>query len=194
MTSLYKRIAPFFVAASLGTGAALQAPPALALEVPDFEQLVANEGSAVVKVTVAGKVQAASPQFDQRQLPPQLRRYFENMPEFQAPERGPGSRRGAGFGSGFIISEDGYIVTNAHVVDGASEINIALPDRREYIATLVGSDERSDIALLKVNAKDLPTVSLGDSSDVNVGQWVLAIGTPFGFDYTATQGIVYRLM
>jgi len=193
MSSLYKRIAPFFVAASLGAGAVVTAPPALALEVPDFEQLVENEGKAVVKVTVTGKTASATPQFNQRQLPPQLRRYFENMPEFQAPPNQPpgnGNRRSAGFGSGFIISEDGYIVTNAHVVNGASEINIALPDRREFIATLVGADERSDIALLKVDAKDLPTVTLGDSSDVNVGQWVLAIGTPFGFDYTATQGIV----
>ena len=159
---------------------------AMALEVPDFEQLVKDQGSAVVKISVSGKVQTSAPEFQGQQLPEQLRRYFENLPRQQTPE----SRPSAGFGSGFIISEDGYVVTNAHVVDGASEITVSLPDRREYVAQLMGSDERSDIALLKVEASGLPTLTLGDSADVNVGQWVLAIGSPFGFEYTATQGIV----
>jgi len=158
-----------------------------ALEVPDFEQLVKDQGSAVVKISVTGKTQASMPEFQGQQVPEQLRRYFENLP--QQPE----SRPSAGFGSGFIISADGYIVTNAHVVDNATEITVALPDRREYSAELIGSDERSDIALLKVNATDLPTLTLGDSSSLNVGQWVLAIGSPFGFEYTATQGIVSAL-
>jgi len=160
---------------------------ALALEVPDFEQLVKDQGSAVVKISVTGKTQTSMPEFQGQQMPEQLRRYFENLP--QQPE----SRPSAGFGSGFVISADGYIVTNAHVVDNATEITVALPDRREYSAELIGSDERSDIALLKVNATDLPTLTLGDSSSVNVGQWVLAIGSPFGFEYTATQGIVSAL-
>jgi len=142
---------------------------AMALEVPDFEQLVKDQGSAVVKISVSGKVQTSAPEFQGQQLE---------------------SRPSAGFGSGFIISEDGYVVTNAHVVDGASEITVSLPDRREYVAQLIGSDERSDIALLKVEAGGLPTLTLGDSAGVNVGQWVLAIGSPFGFEYTATQGIV----
>ncbi len=159
---------------------------AMALEVPDFEKLVNEQGSAVVKVSVTGKSRsgAAPPGFDMEQLPEQFRRYFENLP--QQPERQPS----AGFGSGFVISEDGYIVTNAHVVDDATEISVALPDRREFVATLVGSDERSDIALLKVDASGLPVLQLGDSDNLNVGQWVLAIGSPFGFEYTATQGIV----
>lgn len=161
---------------------------AMALEVPDFEKLVNEQGSAVVKVSVTGKSQSAPtalpPGFDSDQLPGPLRRYFENLP--QQPDRMPS----AGFGSGFVISEDGYIVTNAHVVDNSSEITVALPDRREFAATLIGSDERSDIALLKVEATGLPTLALGDSDDLNVGQWVLAIGSPFGFEYTATQGIV----
>ncbi len=159
---------------------------AMALEVPDFEKLVNEQGSAVVKVSVTGKARsgATPPGFDMEQLPEQFRRYFENLP--QQPERQPS----AGFGSGFVISEDGYIVTNAHVVDDATEISVALPDRREFVATLVGSDERSDIALLKVDASGLPVLQLGDSDNLNVGQWVLAIGSPFGFEYTATQGIV----
>jgi len=160
-----------------------------ALEVPDFEQLVKDKGGAVVKISVSGKGQRAAPGFNGQQLPESLRRYFENLP--QQPQ--PDSRPATGFGSGFIISEDGYIVTNAHVVDDATEITVALPDRREYTATLIGSDERSDIALLKVNASGLPSLTLGDSASVNVGQWVLAIGSPFGFEYTATQGIISAL-
>jgi len=132
----------------------------MALELPDFAKLVKEQGSAVVKISVSGKVQTSKPGLDGQQLPEPLRRYFDNLP--QRPELRPS----AGFGSGFIISEDGYIVTNAHVVDDASEITVALPDRREYSAQLVGSDE------------------------LTVGQWVLAIGSPFGFEYTATQGIV----
>jgi len=159
---------------------------AFALEVPDFEQLVKDQGSAVVKISVSGKAQTSQPEFQGQQLPEPLRKYFENLPRQPQPE----SRPSSGFGSGFIISEDGFIVTNAHVVDNATDITVALPDRREYNAQLVGSDERSDIALLKVEASGLPVLTLGDSAGVNVGQWVLAIGSPFGFEYTATQGIV----
>lgn len=156
---------------------------AMALEVPDFEKLVNEQGSAVVKISVTGKAQSQVPGFDDLQIPDQFRRYFENLPR-------PDSQPTSGFGSGFVISEDGYIVTNAHVVDNATEITVALPDRREYVAELVGSDTRSDIALLKVDASDLPVLKLGDSDNLNVGQWVLAIGSPFGFEYTATQGII----
>lgn len=160
---------------------------AYAFEVPDFEQLVKDHGSAVVKISVSGKVQTSRGQpFQGQPLPEPFRKYFEGLPG----QPGPENRPSAGFGSGFIISKDGYIVTNAHVVDNAAEITVVLPDRREYLASLVGSDERSDIALLKVEAENLPTLTLGDSSGVNVGQWVLAIGSPFGFEYTATQGIV----
>lgn len=158
----------------------------MALEVPDFEQLVEERGSAVVKISVTGTKQVSMPDFQGQELPDQLRRYFENLPRNQMPESQPS----AGFGSGFIISEDGFVVTNAHVVDGATEITVTLPDRREYIAELIGSDERSDIAVLKVDASGLPWLTLGDSNSVRVGQWVLAIGSPFGFEYTATQGII----
>ncbi len=156
---------------------------AQALQVPDFEKLVNDHGKAVVKVTVTGQTGPAESTNQLPELPPQFRYFFDNLPQQQPQPR-------SGFGSGFIISEDGYIVTNAHVVDNADEVRILLTDRSEYSAEIIGSDERSDIALLKIEADDLPTVSLGDSDDVNVGQWVLAIGSPFGFEYTATQGIV----
>jgi len=149
---------------------------------PNFEALVEEQGKAVVKITVSGRPKAVTqPQFEQ--MPPQFKRFFEGFPE-QSPQLR------SGFGSGFIISTDGYIVTNAHVVDDSEKITVQLTDRREYEAELVGSDERSDIALLKIDANELPVVTLGDSSTIDIGQWVLAIGSPFGFEYTATQGIV----
>ena len=153
-----------------------------AFQFPDFEKLVKEHGEAVVKVTVTGRRSQSTLPDQMPELPPQFRYFFDNIPQQQQPT--------SGFGSGFIISEDGYIVTNAHVVDSADEVRIELSDRTEYVATIVGSDERSDIAVLKIAANDLATVTLGDSDTVNVGQWVLAIGSPFGFEYTATQGIV----
>jgi serine protease Do len=95
-----------------------------------------------------------------------------------------------GEGSGFIVRPDGVILTNAHVVSGASEVTVRLTDRREYTAKVIGSDPRADVAVIKINAKDLPTVRLGDSHGLKVGEWVLAIGAPFGFDNSATAGIV----
>lgn len=172
---------------------------AMALALPDFESLVKQKGKAVVKISVTAQqkmtsAQPGTPQFNQDELPDNLRKFFENNPQF-APRNTPrpDGRRNSGFGSGFIMSEDGYIVTNAHVVADAAEITVSLPDRREYRATLIGSDPRTDVALLKVDATGLPILELGDSDGLNVGQWVLAIGTPFGFDYTATQGIVSAL-
>ncbi len=160
---------------------------------PDFSALVEEEGDAVVKISVlAGAAQSAdsgTPGFDPEQIPEQFRRFFEQLPQNPSPQ----PRRGTGFGSGFIISDDGYIITNAHVVDNASDIRVGLNDRREYQAELVGSDPASDIALLKLDASDLPVVTIGDSDDLRVGEWVLAIGSPFGFEHTATQGIVSAL-
>ncbi|MEE9319269.1 MAG: DegQ family serine endoprotease [Granulosicoccus sp.] len=160
---------------------------------PDFSALVQEEGDAVVKISVTTEstVSADSglPGFDPEQLPEQLRRFFEQMP--QNPE--PKPRRSAGFGSGFIISEDGYIMTNAHVVNDATDIRVGLHDRRELKAELVGLDKVSDIALLKLDVSGLPTVKFGDSDELSVGEWVLAIGSPFGFEHTATQGIVSAL-
>ena len=168
---------------------------------PNFSALVEEEGDAVVKISVLADAAPIPtngvPGFDLEQLPEQFRRFFEQLPQNQAPGQNPGQtpgpRRGAGFGSGFIISEDGYVITNAHVVDNASEIRVGLNDRREYTAELIGSDSASDIALLKLEATGLPVVTVGDSDDLRVGEWVLAIGSPFGFEHTATQGIVSAL-
>jgi len=122
-------------------------------------------------------------------LPPELLPYLQQLPQFPSQP----SRKGQGFGSGFIISPDGYVITNAHVVNNATEITVGLQDQREYDATLVGSDVTTDIALLKLSAQELPTVNIGDSDTLKTGQWVLAIGSPFGFEHTATQGIVSAL-
>ena len=160
---------------------------------PNFSALVEEEGDAVVKISVLATAKPSAnsgiPGFDPEQIPEQFRRFFEQFPNI--PEQAP--RQGGGFGSGFIISEDGYIITNAHVVDNATEIRVGLNNRREYQAELVGTDPASDIAVLKVDATDLDVVKIGDSDDLKVGEWVLAIGSPFGFEHTATQGIVSAL-
>ncbi|MCL4110433.1 UNVERIFIED_CONTAM: hypothetical protein GTU68_022315 [Idotea baltica] len=117
---------------------------------------------------------------------------FKNFPQ-QPRGHEFGNRQKEASGSGFIISSDGYVVTNAHVIGDSQDVTVALEDKRELKAKVVGVDKLSDIALLKVEAKDLPMVELGDSDKLDVGQWVVAMGTPFGLDYTATQGIVSAL-
>ena len=160
---------------------------------PDFSTLVKEEGDAVVKISVATEsampASSGIPGFDPERVPEQFRRFFEPSPQ----NRNPQPRRGEGFGSGFIIAEDGYVITNAHVVKDAVDIRVGLQDRRELKAELVGIDVSTDIALLKVDATELPIVTMGDSDELQVGEWVLAIGSPFGFEYTATQGIVSAL-
>ncbi len=167
-----------------------------AIDLPDFKGLVERNGKAVVKVTVTARENSITqqnrlPNFNEDELPEFFQRFFEEMPEFRGAP--PQAQPAAGFGSGFVLSEDGFVVTNAHVVKGASEIKVGLPDRREFDAELIGADPRTDVALLKVKASGLPTLTLGDSDQLKVGQWVLAIGSPFGFEYTATQGIVSAL-
>jgi serine protease Do len=169
----------------------LAATPSFADDLPDFQSLVQEEGDAVVKIAVTGSRTAAVsggvPGIDPDQLPESLRRFFEQAPGSGVPER---RQPTGGFGSGFIISDDGYVITNAHVVEGADNINVTLENRRQYEAELIGADEASDIAVLKIDAAALPTVRIGDSDELNVGEWVLAIGSPYGFEHTATQGIV----
>ena len=161
---------------------------------PDFTALVKKEAPAVVNIsTVTHREAGKGP--DTSQLPEMLRRFFD---EFGAPggpggpgPHGPGGRQDVeSLGSGFIISSDGYVLTNYHVVGEADEIVVRLQDRRELDAKLVGSDPQSDLALIKVDASDLPVVDIGSSDDLNVGEWVLAIGAPFGFDSSVTAGIV----
>lgn len=162
---------------------------ARAASLPDFTTIVERNSATVVKILSTQKASAAA------DLPPGIDpRMLEQMPEifrhlFQY--RGqPEQRERQSMGSGFIISPDGYILTNHHVIDGADSVLVRLLDRREFEAKIIGSDRYSDIALLKVDAKDLPVVTMGDADKLKVGEWVLAIGSPFGLDYSVTQGIV----
>jgi serine protease Do len=186
------------IASLLSMGMPGTSQAASMLTVPDFEQLVEKNRGAVVNVRTTREIEGTSmgvpgvPGIPEDQIPEFLRRFFGDRPgQVPMPEQQP--RRSSGIGSGFIISDDGYILTNAHVVQDASEVIVVLSDRRELNAEVVGTDPETDIALLKVDADDLPTVEMGDSDELNVGQWVLAIGAPFGLEYTATQGIVSAL-
>ena len=166
------------LAAVLATGAQARA-------LPDFRDIVADNSAAVVKILVEQEADApAHPGFDSEQIPEYLRRFFE---ERGAPS---GPRQRMSMGSGFIISQDGYIVTNNHVVERASSAVVRLSDRREFDAEVVGLDQRSDLALLKVEAEALPVARLNATDSLEVGEWVLAIGSPFGLDYSVTAGIV----
>ena len=167
--------------------------PQLVSGLPDFTQLVDQVGPGVVNVeTVIGPRRSprmAGGRPDADQMPEFFRRFFG--PDFQMPDEAPDNGpRGRGMGSGFVISADGYVLTNHHVIDGAESVKVKLSDRREFDAKVVGSDEQYDVALLKIDAKGLPTVRVGDSNTLKPGQWVVAIGSPFGLDHSVTAGIV----
>jgi len=156
-------------------------------ELPDFTDLVEEHGDAVVNISTMQKLsnkRTAQPWGPNNQDIPDILRHFFGE-QINPPQ---GERES--LGSGFIISKDGYILTNNHVVQNAEKIIVSLSDRRQLKAELVGADKRSDLALLKINATDLPSVKLGQSKDLRVGEWVFAIGSPFGFDHTVTAGIV----
>ncbi|MGZ5007662.1 MAG: DegQ family serine endoprotease [Methylobacter sp.] len=164
-------------------------------QLPDFTEMVKSNGVAVVNISTTQKAppQAENaPEEPQLQLPegmpPEMEEFFKRFLEEQGGGYVP--RDTTSLGSGFIISSDGYILTNSHVVKDADEIVVKLSDRRELLAKAIGSDARTDVALLKVDAKDLPAVSIGDPSKLQVGEWVLAIGSPFGFEQSVTAGIV----
>jgi serine protease Do len=163
----------------------------MAQEAPNFTAMVDHYGPAVVNITVTEKPNtklSMRPDFPRDdQFPEFFKRFFDQLPDR------PRQPDLASMGSGFIVSSDGYILTNAHVVDNSKEVTVKLSDRRELAAKVIGVDERTDVALLKVDAHNLPTVKIGDSDNLKVGEWVLAIGAPFGFDNTATQGIVSAL-
>jgi serine protease Do len=171
-----------------------QAVPVMAqAQLPDFTQLVEEASPAVVNISTTQKlperrVSSMGQMPDLEGLPPGLRDFFERS----MPPSGKGGRQreAQSLGSGFIISPDGYILTNNHVVADADEIIVRLSDRSEMKAKLVGTDPRSDVALLKIEGKNLPVLKLGKSQDLKAGQWVVAIGSPFGFDHTVTQGII----
>ncbi len=182
---------------ALGLAAALQAiaPPALAQQpaLPDFTELVDRVGPAVVNIRTSERVRA---QQQAQQMDPQmqefLRRFGLPTPrrgQPQQPDEDDAPQR-RGVGSGFVLAADGVVLTNAHVVDGADEVTVTLTDKREFKAKVLGADRRSDVAVLKIEATGLPTVKLGDINKLKVGEWVVAIGSPFGFDSTVTAGIV----
>jgi len=165
---------------------------AQAIELPDFTELSKNNSPAVVNISTKQKIKT------NRHFPNGFN--IPNMPEGSPwnelfkkffEERGDIPDRNAqSLGSGFIVDSDGYIVTNHHVVKGADEIIVRLSDRRELVAKLIGSDERSDVALLKIDADSLPVVKIGKSEKLQVGEWVMAIGSPFGFDHSVSVGVV----
>ena len=193
-------------AAATGASAATPAPaaPSPAVTLPDFSSMVQRYGPAVVNISVVTKVSTSfnsqgdeNPDENEGPNPNEndpfgpnspFAPFFRGLPPFGFQMPAPQPIRGEG--SGFIIRPDGVIMTNAHVVNGASEVTVRLTDRREYTAKVVGVDAKSDIAIIKISAKDLPTVKLGDSRSLRVGEWVLAIGAPFGFENSATAGIV----
>jgi len=158
---------------------------------PDFTELVQDTSPSVVNIATIKHGNQYGALAERYNIPQQVPDMFKHF--FGQPGQGRGQQpqqEKSSLGSGFIISSDGYILTNNHVVQGADEIIVRLSDRRELDAQLVGADERADLALLKVKASGLPSVELGDSDKLKVGEWVLAIGSPFGFDYSVTAGIV----
>jgi serine protease Do len=163
------------------------ATPGRVTGLPDFSGLVAENGAAVVNIRVTEKPQKvpnlASPgEGGDDPLSQFFHRFQQPNPEHSPPSKG--------IGSGFIISSDGYVLTNAHVVADASEVIVTLTDRREFAAKVIGVDKRSDVALIKISATNLPSVRFGDSTHLRPGQWAIAIGSPFGFDNSVTAGVI----
>ncbi len=174
--------------AASGVESGVRSEPAATL--PNFRAIVAQQGPAVVGIKVAGmrRVDDRMESGDGGDEDDPFFRFFRGIPGLRMVPRGALPFRGQG--SGFIVSADGLILTNAHVVRDARQVTVRLSDRREFAAKVLGSDPATDIAVLKVDAKGLPTVTLGDPGSVQVGDWVLAIGAPYGLEQTATQGIV----
>ena len=172
------------------TGAEPGASEAMVRGLPDFTQLVERYGPAVVNVEVLEKSQPAQ---GLQGLPPNDPFYdFFRRFGIPTPDQGPRGNQPPvrGAGSGFIVSSDGYILTNTHVVAEAETVTVRLTDRREFQAKVIGADERTDVAVIKISATNLPIVKLGDPARIKPGQWVLAIGSPFGFENTVTAGII----
>ena len=188
--------------ASAIVGSANSGPVSSATSLPDFPQITQRYGPAVVNISVvssgkasADEVAQADPDEDEdaaAAVDP-FQEFFRRFQQGQ--RRGPGRSAPSeqitrGQGSGFIVSADGIILTNAHVVKGAKEVTVKLTDRREFRATVLGADPKTDVAVLRIDAKNLPVVQLGKVADLRVGEWVLAIGSPFGFENTVTAGVV----
>ena len=184
------------LAVGLGAAGVLSAAPVSAQGLPDFADLVEKVGPAVVGVRTTERARAgrgAGPEADEDMLE-FFRRFgvpIPNRPNPRSPQPQPDTEpQQRGLGSGFILNADGYVLTNAHVVDGADEVFVTLTDKREFKAKVIGADKRSDVALVKIEATGLPTVRIGDVGRLRVGEWVIAIGSPFGLENTVTAGIV----
>lgn len=187
---------------------AIQAAAAGAAALPSFAQITAQNGPAVVNISVTGTTKTGmtvdGEDDDDGDQQPAARQhggprmdpndpFYEFFRQFGIPGAGMQAPRNVpthGLGSGFIVSPDGLVLTNAHVVKGASEVVVKLTDRREFRAKVLGADPKTDVAVLKIDAKNLPTVRLGNTRDLQVGEWVLAIGSPFGFENSVTAGVV----
>ena len=190
----------FFAPTMLGLAPQAQAAVP-AVKLPDFSDLVDAVGPAVVNIRTTERLKMTAPGAggqDEQEMQEFLRRFFGGAmptPRQQAPR---GGRRGVpqeqevqrGVGSGFIISADGYVLSNAHVVDGADEVYVTLTDKREFKAKVIGADARTDVALLKIEGANLPRLTIGDSNKIRVGEWVIAIGSPFNLENTVTAGII----
>ena len=178
---------PFNTAAAASAAAITPVQPGARVAVPDFTGIVEDNGAAVVNISVTGKGEKTAAA-DAQQLDPGdpfsefFRQFRGQMPREQGPTHG--------LGSGFIVRADGVILTNAHVVADATEVMVKLTDKREFKAKVLGIDKPSDVAVIKIDAANLPVVKLDRADDVKVGEWVLAIGSPFGFDNSVTSGIV----
>ena len=193
----------FFVPTVMLLPTAAQAASSVA-GLPDFTDLVERTGPAVVNIRTTEKAKGGQPGAgaDDEEMQEFFKRFFGVPMPRQPQPNGPNTPRGRkpgpqaeeevprGVGSGFIMSADGYVLTNAHVVDGADEVYVTLTDKREFKAKIIGADKRSDVALVKIEGSNLPRLSIGDSNKIRVGEWVIAIGSPFGLDNTVTAGIV----
>ncbi|NML84809.1 DegQ family serine endoprotease [Polaromonas sp.] len=195
-----KPLRPFLAASVMAiatTVAVLPVTPVWAQNrtLPDFTDLVEQVGPSVVNIRTLEKVKASTAGGVDEQMLEFFKRFGipvpPNMPRAPRPDRAqPDEDQPRGVGSGFILTTDGFVMTNAHVVEGADEVMVTLPDKREFKAKIIGTDKRSDVAVVKIDATGLPAVKIGDINRLKVGEWVMAIGSPFGLENTVTAGIV----
>jgi serine protease Do len=184
------------VASALAMPVAQAQAAAATRGLPDFTELVEQVGPSVVNIRTSEKVRASAGQGSDEEMQELFKRFF-GMPIPNAPRQSPRQNRPPaeesqpkGQGSGFVLTADGYIMTNAHVVDGADEVLVTLTDKREFKAKIIGADKRTDVAVVKIAATGLPAVKVGDVGRLKVGEWVMAIGSPFGLENSVTAGIV----
>ena len=179
-----------FADARAASPAPVVVAPTAASRLPDFTALAEKAGSSVVNISVTGKARMAGFDPNDSDEDNPFGEFFKRFGGKNGIPQMPRSVPSQGLGSGFIVSPDGYIVTNAHVVDGASEVTVKLTDRREFNAKVIGADPRTDIALIKIDAKNLPALDMSAPPGVKQGEWVVAIGSPFGFENSISAGIV----